>query len=349
MGEFNNCKRNIFNKAMKEKLSFKNMDVAESNNIPSSGVNQEELEDLRRYAIDQFKNNKKVFKRIRRVKNLKFFFNYGVPIISLAVASSFILQQPRDEKLVSKYAIQQTMISDGKMIQDYDDGDYVVTDYEPFDDDLDLIEVKDTNSIIQYQVKNGTHSVIITVNVDENGQLSIGDSMSGNFFDRNAAVFEGVEPSDIEAKYQEIVDDIGAFIQDSNLNNSYKNEIKELLEQERTVIITTIVEYIKTGDINVIESIDSSKKDIAFWEFIAVLITALVAVLVNMLGLGKIKKLDSNYSSLFISSSKENLIPFATSNRQKDKYISTEHERRNKVKSLAKEYLTKESFKHFDI
>lgn len=350
MKNFRKYYKNIFRKSFKEELVFKSAsNKAESNNIPT-GKNDEELAELENLAIDQFKQNKKTYKSIRRVKNLKFFLNYGIPIVALAIVQGFIIKRPRDEEIIPKYSVEQTMVSDGKMIQDIDDNTYAVSDLEPLNEEDQFIKVDDVSTVIQYQVKNGTHSVIVTVNVDEEGILSIGDALSGNFYDRNAAVFKDITPSDIEAKYQEIVDDIGAFIDESNLNNSYKNEIKELLEQERTIVITTIVEYVKTGEVNVIESLSDYRKDTALWDLLAVVVDILVCVLLNIIGLGKIHDLQTTLSGkLTIASTSSDLVPFKTSRIQKQEFIDAEEERRESVKKLAKEYLREDSQKHFGI
>ncbi len=349
MENFRNFNKNIFKNAMKENLNFKEIEDDSSNNLPK-GVNEEELAQLRSVAIDQFKTNKIAYKRLKNINRLKFFFNYFVPLATLAVSSGFILKTSRDEKIVPLYNIEQTMISDDKMVQIIDEENYAVTDFEPFDENEEFIKCSSTNTAIQYQVKNGTHSVIVTIDVDSEGKMSIGEALSGNFYDRNADVFKGVTTSDIETKYQEVVDDIGDFIQESNLGSPYKGEIKDLLEQERTVVITTVVEYIENGNIHVIEPVSSNNSDIAFYEALDVIGIVIAMIILNAIGLGKTFTLDSNLNGeLELSSRKYPLIPFKTLKNQKTLCLRAEGNRRRRVKELASRYLTEDSQKYFDI
>lgn len=350
MEKFSKMKKNPFKNSFKETLYFKVGDrEVESNNIPKN-ENNEQLAELHEVAIKRYKQNRKVYNLAKRVKNIKFFINYSLPVISSIVAGAYIFENTvRKSDIIPTYQIEQTMISDGKMIKDIDDNQYIVTDLDLEDSEAQYIEADNTNSMIQYQVKNGTHSVIVSLNVDDEGELSIGDALSGNFFDRNAASFEGVEPTDIEAKYQEIVDDIGAFIEESSLNNSYKNEIKEMLEQERTVIITTIVEYVKSGEISVVESEDRHKFRIIGLEALNVIAAISFALLLNIAGLGRVKKLGYDEDGkLRKAYTKEAIIPFKTSASQKDCFIKAENSRRSNVKTLARNYLIDESYVHFD-
>lgn len=335
-------------KEQKEKLGFIRADVndgKEANCIsfPNSLV-VAELEEL---CINRFNENKALYKNHRKVRHLKFFFNYVVPFAGLAISSHFILTSPRKTDVVPVYNIEQTTLCNGKMIQDLDRNEYIVTDYVPEESEDKYIVVDNVNTVIQYEVKNGTRSVIVTLGTDNEGKMFFKDILSGNFYNNNVAIFEGVEPNDVEAKYQEVLDDIDAYIMNTGLNAIYKKEIAELLERDRTIVITTIVEYIKTGDVSVIEKLKYYYLQIGGWELGALAITFLVAFILNKVRLGKMHLLYPKRSSLLEMDEKESIFMFTTATKEKEKFVLAEKARREEIKSLARNHLSLDSYNNF--
>lgn len=350
--EFRKYKRNKYKKIFKtEKARLEALDKTpddgeETNCIPLPDDSYiEELEEL---CITRFNENIKLYKRNRAVRHLKFFINFSLPVASFALASNFILKIPRNFEIVPKYTIQQTMLSGDKMIQDLDPCEYIITEYIPEKNADSYIKVNSTNTIIQYQVKNGTRSVIVTINTDNQGKMSVKEALAGNFYDRNAAMFEEIEPTEIDAKYQELLDDIATFIDESTgLNDTYKSEINDLMEKERTIVITTVVEYLQTGEIKVLEELseyETKKYGIELAAFAGGLVIGLILYL---MGIGKMKNLYVVGSSLYLKDNKEKIYPFTTSRIEKETFIKAEKQRREDIKTLARKSLAPSSAEHF--
>lgn len=350
MGEYRKYKKNPFAKAFKKELGFVSTIPKSTLNKPTATVNEEELRILENVGIDIFNKNKQLYKHSKIIRNLKFFANYAVPFTLVAIGTKFALNTSKAEMVVPKYRLEQTVICDEKMAK-FDDGtEYIVTQYEPKVEQANLELTDNIDGVIQYQVKNGIHNVIVTINIGEDGELVLDTGISGDFYDYNSSLFDGVDSVEMEAKYQEVIDGVAEFIEASNLNSTYKKDIKEMLEKEKTLIITTIIEYIQSGEVEVIEPDASYDSRRILREFFVVLIGIVLELVLAVCGCAKTRELDSyDDGELYFTNSKVSNFPFLTTAKEKTKFVEAEKKRRATVKRLAKEYLTPESQKYFDI
>lgn len=338
MSEFSRAMRNKEGKAFrkyKDKLE-----------CVSNGDITDTLSEL---CIDRFKENRKELKKFRSILNFKLFFKYDVPLIALLIGTGMALDTPRETSQVPYYNLEQTMISDDKIVQDIDDNNYIVL---PSGTEVgsDYIEVDNVDKIIQYQVKSGTRSAIVTVGLDEEGEMEVVDSLVGNFFDRNTDVFADVEEMTIDEKYQELIEDIGDFVLESqSLTSTTKKEIKKLLESEKTTIITTVAEYVQAGELELEETTGSWYGSIALREFLTILVTAMIAAVCQMLGAGEMKTLsyDEDRVKYGDSYAKINVSPFAAYASAKRAFVRADDCRRMEIKRLVRENLSETSQKYF--
>ena len=360
MGEFRNYRK--YRKNVYEEFYFLHKDEFEfkldSNDDPETNFpyhisRDADLSDWNDACVDRFDRNLRLLKRRRRKRNLKFFFIYGVPTIAILAANGFVLKQSRKQDVVPAYSLETTMISDGKMVKDNDTSKYIVTEYDLIEDDSSVIKRESTDTVIQYQVKNNTHNVIVTVGVDDVGKMSVVSSIDDNFFDCNSSIFDDVEVSEIENKYQEIVEDILEYLEaDSDLDKDVKKSIKKLLEQEKTKTIITIAEFAKSGEISVIENYWDYLKRIIGVEAVIIagaIFYSLLTYYLLKLGREKSIAISTNGEIIAQEISYENILPFKTTRGDKGMFVDAEVYRRNHIKKLVKDKLTLEWEEKFDI
>ncbi len=360
MGEFRNYRK--YRKNVYEEFYFLHKDEFEfkldSNDDPETNfpyhINRDaDLRYLKDACVDRFDRNLRLLKRRRRKRNLKFFFIYGVPTIAILVANGFVLKQSRKQDVVPTYSLETTMISDGKMVKDNDTSKYIVTEYDLMEDDSSVIKRESTDTVIQYQVKNNTHNVIVTVGVDDVGKMSVVSSIDDNFFDCNSSIFDDVEASEIENKYQEIVEDIWEYLEaDSDLDKDVKKSIKKLLEQEKTKTIITIAEFAKSGEISVIENYWDYLKRIIGVEAVIIAGAIFYSLLTYyLLKLGRENSITILADGEFLvqKDSYKNILPIKSTRDDKGMFVAAEAHRRNHIKKLVKDKLTLEWEEKFDI
>lgn len=303
---------------------------------------------LSKLCVETAKENKRIIQKFHAKLHLKFFFRYELPLAALVAASYFNLQSPKHAEVVPYYNLEQHMLCDNKIISDVDNTNYI---HLPFSAELegDFFEIDEISNVVQYQVKSGTRSAIVTVKLDEQNQMSVVDSLVGNFFDKNADVFKDIEESELDEKYTELVNDIGDFIlEDQNMSSTVKKEIQKLLESEKATIITTVAEYVKVGEINLEE------KDSRYWFRVGGiqvgLVLAAIMLQVAFAYLFKCKYINGLYyeeEKLEESSNEWEAVPFRTFAKARDMYIRVDDIRKTKIRALVKEELSEESQKLF--
>lgn len=337
-------------------LEFKKIEDQEQPNPNTKNLievkkdHSQEIDALRRLCVDVFDDNKKLYKKTRFIRRLKMTLFYDLPILGLLAASGFALRSPRETEVVPVYHVEQTIISDDKVITDIDDTNYYMPTYGQVLSDEDFVIIDNTNTKIQFQVKNGTNNQIVSINVESNGALKIASYLSGNFYDLNATAFKGVEPSEIEEKYQEIINDIRDFIANSTtgLTEKQKSDIEEFLQEEKTMVITTFVEYFKSGEVEVMESDSEFNKRLAKREGLCFLGWAIVMIVNAVCGglkIRKIKYIDN--PSLKLESDSSWLVPFKTAYDLNYELIKAERLRRSKIEDFAYDNLDGEVKKKF--
>lgn len=105
-------------------------------NIPYDPTHSYYLEKLKYFCIDVFEKNKKLLRKRKIVRNLKFFASYGIPLISMILTSKFILKIPRKEETIPTYVLESMVVSDGNIwVSAEDDNTYVVGDGEYLSND----------------------------------------------------------------------------------------------------------------------------------------------------------------------------------------------------------------------
>lgn len=310
---------------------------------------RKEKQELKYLCIDAFDLNKEKFKKNKLIRNIKMFFGYDVPLIGLAIASSIIITSPKRTQMVPVYNVKQTMICDDKIITDIDDSNYFTGDYDSELQDNGYTKVNRTNTEIQYQVKCGTTNVIVQLRADSTGALSYTDSLSGNFFDRNAATFKDIEPSEIEAKYQELVNDIDAFIaNDSNVPSAVKKQIDSLLEDNKTMVITTIVEYFQVDEVESIENNSEYRLQLLYKAGGTALGLLVYLLIFYLFGGLKLRKLDWDGELLVkYEYDPKAVIPFKTAKEEKQAFIRAETTRRAQIQEFVNKNLTESSRNSF--
>ena len=298
---------------------------------------------LKQLCIFDFDNNKKLYKKSKMVRHLKMFFGYDLPLISLAASAYFIYSTPKRSEIVPVYNISQTMISDDKVITDIDDTKYFKPSYNTDLEDNGYNKVNNIDTKIQYQVKNGTNNVIVHVDVNGDGELKYDDYLSGNFYDRNSATFKDIEAGVVEEKYQEVINDISEFIQnDSAIPSQVKKDIQKLLEDNKTMVITTIVEYFENGEVEVVEK-DSTYIGRLVWEEILWIFCTLAYCGFSALlfDIYETKKLYWNEdTTLEISNKDRFIVPFKTAREEKLALIRAESARRAEIANFVNEHIT---------
>lgn len=336
-----------FSKAMKNKegkVFLKNKDKLEC-------VSNCDITDtLSELCVDRFKDNCKELRKFRSVLNLKLFLKYDVPLILLLFGSAFAFNKQRETSVVPYYNLEQVMISDGKLVKEVDDSNYIVL---PSGTELegDYLYVKNVNKVVQYQVKSGTRSAIVTVGLDEEGKMEVVDSLVGNFFDRNTDIFDDVEEMTIDEKYSELVEDIGDFVLESqSLTSTTKKEIKKLLETEKATIITTVAEYVQVGEIELEETSFSHYGHIAMNEFWTAIITLMIIMAFKYFGVGSISALSYEDDKVEYGGTSERIkvSPITSYELAKRAFVRADDCRRSKIKRLVKENLSEPSQLLFD-
>lgn len=339
---------NSFRKSMKNKVGrafIKNVDKLE---VISNNDVTDRLDEV---CVERFKKNKEEYRKFKRVLNLKLFLKYDLPLITFLLGSSFAFKTEREVSVVPYYNLEQTMISDGKIVTDFDDNDYIVVP-KGKEVDSNFIEIDDADNMVQYQVKNGTRSAIVTIKIDGEGEMSVVDSLVGNFFDRNSDIFDDIETTTLDEKYQELVDDIGDFVLNSeNLTSTSKKEIKKFLESEKTTIITTVAEYVEAGKIELEDTEGHWIGEVVIAEFIVGLVALMVSLLSRfVLGSSEIKRLDRDDDEVRYCTSGYtwNVKLFTTAQDAKTVFLRADENRVNKVKRLVRENLSESSQKFFE-
>lgn len=339
MSEFSKAMKNKEGKIFlkyKDKLEYTgNCDITES---------------LSELCVDRFKENKREYKKFRSILRFKMFLKYDIPLIALLVGSGFALKTPRDTEVVPYYNLEQTMISDGKLVKEVDTNNYIVLP-SGYEAGSEYLEIENVDEVIQYQVKSGTRSAIVTVGLDDEGTMEVVDSLVGNFFDRNTDVFDDVEETTLDEKYQELVDDIGDFVIESqSLNSNTKKEIKKLLESEKVTIITTVAEYVQVGELNLEETMGNWHGNILLNEFVVALVTVMLTFALRyLLGANEIKKVsyDGNKFTYGDSYAKNKVYLKSTNDYAKTIFVRADDERRAEIKRLIRENLSEESQAYF--
>lgn len=337
-----------FSKAWKNKEGKAYLKHKDKLEVVSNGDITEELSDL---CVSRFKENSKSYKKFKRVLNLKLFLKYDVPLITFMIGSAMVFKSPHDVAVVPYYNLEQTMISDGKLVKDVDDNNYIVLP-DGMEVGNEYIEVEEAKNLVQYQVKNGTRNAIVNVALGEDGQMEVVDSIVGNFFDRNSDVFKDVETTTLDEKYAELVEDIGAFILDSDsLSSNTKKEIEKLLESEKTTIITTVAEYVKAGEISLEETESSWRLGVFLGELVTLMISVCVEFMCSlMLGAGDIRSLYVNDEKLEYDSSnvKWKVTPLNTLHLAQERFVKADDRRRAEIKRLVRDNLSEESQSYFN-
>ncbi|MCH5167895.1 MAG: hypothetical protein J1F35_08460 [Erysipelotrichales bacterium] len=324
-------------------------DTNSKNLVEIKPDHSEEIKALRNLCIDVYDENKKVYRKSNFARKIKMLLFYDAPLAALITASYFVFQTPKNSEVVPVYNIKQTSISDDKMISDIDETNYYIPKYEDALSDEEFVKVSDTNTQIQYQIKNGTNNIIVSLKVDDSGIINAYNYLSGTFFDNNVALFKGIEPSEIEEKYQEMVDDISEFIiNDSNLSSDQKNAIQEMLEDSKSMVITTFVEFIESGEVESIESDNELNKNIALREAMSLIIyIVLMAILYGVKGI-KIERIRiSEGINLELEGSYDLLIPFKSAIDTRELFLQVEKRRRENIEDFAHRNLEGETKKLF--
>lgn len=350
MREFRKAKKNRIGKIYKkniENIIFNEVEIdTDTNSIVTEETEEikKARENLENYCLEHFDDNLNVYKKNKYMRNLKFFLTFDVPAIATALSCAFVLHLPKKTEIVPAYKLECTMLSDDKIVQDTEDGYYFSASFDPEIDESLYTKKSDLNTRIQYQVKNGTKNTIINLKTNDEGKLSYSDALQGNFYDRNADVFKGIEPSEIEAKYQEIVNDIADFIMnESTINNSMKKEITQMLEEEKTTVITTVLEYIKVMDISLTESQDAYEERLALWGGGLGALIVIYFIIALAVGGNKNKILSNNLSSLIEYSDTAAIVPFKTARKCQEAFVMADKGRIACIKEIAEKYLTPES------
>lgn len=343
-------KDNIVDLEFKEIEAQAQVNPNAKNIIEEKKDHSQEIDTLRSLCLDVFEDNKKLYKRNRRVRRLKVFLCYDLPIFGLLVASGFALSTPRKSEVIPVYHVEQTMISDDKVITDIDETNYYMPTYGQVLSDEDFVKIDNTNTKIQFQIKNGTNNQIVSINVGSDGALKVANYLAGNFYDLNAAAFKGVEPSEIEEKYQEIINDIRDFIANTTtgLTEKQKSDIEEFLKEEKTMVITTFIEYFQAFDVEVMESDSEYNKRLAKREGLCFLGYAVAMIIIAACGGAKVKQIEVHSGTkLKLDNVSSWIIPFKTAAEAKDALIYAERERRAKIEDFAYNNLEGEAKKKF--
>lgn len=323
-------------------------------NIEQNG-NNDISDELRNLCIDKYARNRETYKNFKKRLYLKFFLKYEIPLICLLGCSYFTLTTPRKSKIVPVYNMEQTVISDQKLITDVDTNNYVVNPFWGVDLGDNYYELDEIQNVIQYQVKNGTRNVIVTLNLSDNGEFKVSDALVSNFFDYNSDIFKDVEPSNLDAKYQELVDDISNYILDASSNGSdsfskAKREIKKLLNEEKTTVITSVMKYYKIDEIKVDQGMNSYYLLLALKEASVVLATILISIGLNYVAnAGVIRGVYADKEELkeyMGESIKVNL--FKTIRDARRQFVIADDNRKNEIKKLTRNYLTDDCIKKFE-
>lgn len=341
MSEFSKAMKNKEGKAYKK--SKNKLEVISNDDVRST------LEEL---CVDKFQNNYKEFKKFRRVLNLKLFFKYDFPLIVILAGNAISFSSPRDVSVVPYYKLEQTMINENKMVKETSDDKYIVLPKGTEVGD-DFINVADVKNIIQYQVKNGTRSAIVTVNIDDDGKMQVVNSLVGNFFDRNADVFKDVTPTTLENKYQELVEDIGEFVMNSSsLSGTTIKEIKKILESEKSTVITTVAEYTKMGEMELEQTEDAWLSERAIYELIIFVVTLMIILACNYLfkvgQIGALKLEGDTIEYMGTDFHTVHVSPVETLKYAKNEFVKADDCRRDNIKRLVKENLSNSSQIYFE-
>lgn len=336
-----------FSKAMKNKDGKTFIKYKDKLECLSNGDITDFLADA---CVNRFNENKREFKKFRRVLRFKKFLKYDVPLFAMLVGSGFVIQTPRDTEVVPYYNLEQTMLSDNKLVKEVDTNNYIVLP-SGYEVDGDYLEVDNVNKIIQYQVKSGTRSAIVTVGLDDEGTMEVVDSLVGNFFDRNSDVFEDIEEMTLDEKYQELIDDIDDFIIESqSLNSNTKKEIKKLLESEKVNIITTVAEYVQVGELNLEETDFGWYGDMIMGEFVVLLVTVMIGFMCRyLMGANEIRSIYVDGDKFIYGETNDRISVSLKSSLDyaKAMFVKADDARRSEVRRLVRSNLAEESQAYF--
>ncbi len=346
MKSYKECKKNKYKDIFKDNKIFFNKKGKQHDTNFVRDVMSDEEKELRELCTDVFDDNMAILKHNRLIRRLQLSLNACVTIAAGTLAGNFILNSPSNTTLAPTYTLEQAAMSDGKLIKEMDENVYMKKGSLPINQEMDPIFVDNLKTIIQYQVKDGTRSVVVNLNVDEDGKMSVGEVDSGNFFDLNTSIFDNVEKSEIDLKYQELLDDIDEFVE-SSVVSKYKKEIKDILKNEKATIITTVVEYVKTGEAEIVD------KNFYYYlkKFgILVSISLMIAVcyISNRLGLGKTRVIECFDYNLKLTDKIENFVPFSSDKLEKKRFTYAEEARELAIKRLVKESVAPNCQHYFD-
>lgn len=347
MKSYKECKKNKYKNVFKEHdIIFKEKEKDNDSNYLKKEMSDEEKE-LRYLCTDVFDSNYAILKHIRMIRRLKVSLNTCITIAAGALAGSFIISSPSNTTMAPTYKLERTVMSDDKIIKEVDPNIYMKKGSLPTDPEADPVLVDTMKTAIQYQVKDGTRSVVVTIDVDDARKMSVGGVNSGNFFDLNTSIFENVQESEIELKYQELLDDIDELVKDS-VGSKHKKEIKEILSKEKASIITTVVEYVKTGDIEVVDknAYYYLKK---FGELACLAFMIAVCFISNRLGLGKIRVIECGDGyNLRLTNEVADIVPFKSDKIEKKRFVYAEESRELAIKRLVKDSVNPACQNYFD-
>lgn len=346
MKSYKECKKNKYKNVFKDHdIIFKEKEEKNDSNYAKETMSDEEKE-LRSLCTDVFDRNYSVLKHNRMIRRLKISLNACITIAAGALAGNFIISSPSSTVIAPTYTLERTVMSDGKIIKEIDPNVYMKKGSLPIDPEADPVLVDTMKTAIQYQVKDGTRSVVVTIDVDDSGKLSVGAINSGNFFDLNTSIFDNVQESEIDLKYQELLDDIDEIVQDS-VGGKYKKEIKEILSKEKASIITTVVEYVKTGDAEIVDkNAYYYLKKIGILASIAFMLA--VCYISNRLGLGKIRVIEYDGYKLRLTNEIADIVPFGSDKIEKKRFTYAEEGRELAIKRLVKDSVAPASQCYFD-
>lgn len=189
-----------------------------------------------------------------RHSNLKVFFNaYGpakmqkflvvtLPaLLSAATIASFVVPNHYEkQKEIKMYNVNTTTLS-SEYGQYSEDVKYYSTAFEQdILSEPDLKNLSSTTDKIKFRIYDGTKSIVATLNVSSNGELSVYSVSAEDVVNMND--FEEKEYEEMDPKYAQLFDDIIALIRESsNLSKSEEEELNRLTELDKSKIVAEIL------------------------------------------------------------------------------------------------------------
>lgn len=341
-----NVYKDIFEKN-KERIQFVSSgESGNETNVIYEPSQEFYLDSLEYLCVDVYEKNVKLLKKRKRVRNLKFFVSYGIPLICMFVASGFILKIPRKTRVIPTYALEKTVVSDEKTWTELaNDNTYIKSNSQLIDD---VVLVNDLSSDVQYLIKDGHEGIVADFKLDAYGDLRLQDKQVINIPNDAPLVDSNLPLKKSSEKYQELLERIRRIVEQEYSYEGSDITFKKMLNSLDMQEVLTIYKYVKNGEVSYTLSEDILKAMTICFLFIDILASILFSM-----GLSFVRRmpiLEWDAMGVLIERDKMEMVSlFKTAIDEKGEFKNAEEKRKEYIENIVKLKLTKKSQEYFDV